>query len=100
MKAMDRKVWTFALAGVAAAVRRAGPHIEEARIVLTGVAPVPWRAYPAEEVLLGKSPNQALFEEAAGAALEAASPLARNGYKIPLLRALIRRALATVCAIS
>ena len=100
LKAMERKTWTFALVGVAAAVRRAGPNIEEARVVLTGVAPVPWRAHLAEEVLKGARPQEGLFEEAARAALEGASPLGHNAYKIPLLTALVRRALATVCVIS
>ncbi|HMQ32449.1 MAG TPA: FAD binding domain-containing protein, partial [Chloroflexaceae bacterium] len=56
LKAMDRKVWAFALVGVAAVLRMGGPggrRVEEARLVLGGVAPVPWRAAAAEAVLAG-----------------------------------------------
>ncbi|MDP8921442.1 MAG: FAD binding domain-containing protein, partial [Chloroflexota bacterium] len=48
LKAMDRKVWAFALVGVAAVVRVEGEKIADARLGLTGVANVPWRARAAE----------------------------------------------------
>jgi xanthine dehydrogenase YagS FAD-binding subunit len=93
---MDRKVWAFALVGVAAVLRLAGRRIDDARLVLTGVAPIPWRARAAERALIGAEPGPALFERAAEAALADAQPLAHNGYKLPLARALIRRALETL----
>jgi xanthine dehydrogenase YagS FAD-binding subunit len=43
IKAMDRKVWAFALASVAAVLTFDGPRIVDARLVLGGVAPIPWR---------------------------------------------------------
>jgi xanthine dehydrogenase YagS FAD-binding subunit len=98
LKAMERKVWTFAMAGVAVALRRSGPRVEQARIVLTGVAPIPWRAKAAEDVLMGRDWSESLVNDAAEAALEGAMPLAHNGYKIPLLKALVRRALSKVQA--
>jgi xanthine dehydrogenase YagS FAD-binding subunit len=70
LKAMDRKRWSFPQVGVAAA--RAGG---ETRIALAGVAPVPW-------LLEGID------------ALDAATPLPRTEWKLPLARALVRRALA------
>jgi xanthine dehydrogenase YagS FAD-binding subunit len=94
LKAMERKVWTFAMAGVAVALRRSGDRIEHARIVLTGVAPVPWRAKAAEEILLGGEWSERLIADAAEAALEGAKPLAHNAYKISLLKVLVRRALS------
>lgn len=98
LKAMDRKVWAFALVGVAAIARIENGLIRESRIVLSGVAPTPWRAAEAEMVLAGQSPGEELFQRAASAALAGARPLAKNGYKIPLADALIRRALSTVTA--
>ena len=93
LKAMERKVWTFAMVGVAVVVRRSGVRVEHARIVLTGVAPIPWRARAAEEIVMGGEWSQGRASEAAEAALEGAEPLVHNGYKVPLLKALIRRAL-------
>ncbi|MDQ4099125.1 MAG: FAD binding domain-containing protein [Chloroflexota bacterium] len=98
LKAMDRKVWAFALVGVAALVRLApdGRRIEEARLVLGGVAPIPWRAQAAAQELLGAELSEDLFNRAAEAALAGAEPLEHNGYKVPLAKALIRRALQTL----
>jgi xanthine dehydrogenase YagS FAD-binding subunit len=96
LKAMERKVWTFAMAGVAVAVRRSGNRIEHARIVLTGVAPIPWRAKAAEDILVGGEWSERLIADAAEAALKGAEPLAHNGYKIPLLKVLVRRALSAL----
>jgi xanthine dehydrogenase YagS FAD-binding subunit len=92
---MDRKVWAFALVGVAAAARVDGDRIAEARLVLSGVAPIPWRVEAAEQVLIGSAPGDDLFARAAEIALTEAAPLSQNGYKIPLARSLIRQALAT-----
>jgi xanthine dehydrogenase YagS FAD-binding subunit len=96
LKAMERKVWTFALVGVAAVMRSARARVEHARIVLTGVAPIPWRAKAAEDVLLGKELSETLLMDAADAALQGAAPLAHNAYKIPLLKTLVRRALVGI----
>ena len=54
LKAMDRKVWAFALVGVAAVVQMDGERIAAAHIVLSGVAPIPWRAADAEAALIGR----------------------------------------------
>jgi xanthine dehydrogenase YagS FAD-binding subunit len=93
LKAMDRKVRAFALVGVAAALVLDGRRIGAARLVLGGVAPIPWRATGAEQLLVGAEIDEDLFARAAEAALADAEPLARNRYKVPLAQALIRRAL-------
>jgi xanthine dehydrogenase YagS FAD-binding subunit len=96
LKAMERKVWTFALVGVAAVMRSARARVEHVRIVLTGVAPIPWRAKAAEDLLQGKELSEGLLSDAAEAALQDAAPLAHNAYKIPLLKTLVRRALVGI----
>jgi xanthine dehydrogenase YagS FAD-binding subunit len=98
LKAMDRKVWAFALVGVAAVVHLANGTIDHVRLVLSGVAPVPWRAHAAEQELLGGPPSAERIERAAEAALAEAKPLQHNGYKIPLARQLLRRSLTTLTA--
>jgi xanthine dehydrogenase YagS FAD-binding subunit len=98
-KAMDRKVWAFALVGVAARVVMDGDRVSEARLVLGGVAPVPWRVPDAEAVLVGSTLDTDVIDRAAEAALTGAIPLARNEYKIPLAKALVRRALADLASV-
>lgn len=92
-KAMDRKVWAFALASVAVALEMRDGVVADSRIVLGGVAPVPYRATEAEHTLLGSALDDALIADAAKAAVGKLSPLEHNGYKIPLLVGLIKTAL-------
>lgn len=93
LKAMDRKVWAFALVGVAAALRVDEGCVIDARLALGGVAPIPWRAEAAERLLAGADISAEVISHAAEAALDGAQPLAKNAYKIPLAKALVRRAL-------
>ena len=98
LKAMDRKTWAFALVGVAARIRQDSGRIADARVVLSGVANVPWRATAAEQVLVGQAPNPEVLAAAADAAVSGAKPLAKNGYKLPIAHALVRRALMAATA--
>jgi xanthine dehydrogenase YagS FAD-binding subunit len=98
LKAMDRKVWAFAVVGVGASMRMSGNQITEARLVLGGVAPVPHRARAAEQALTGAEANDEVIAEAATLALAEATPLSQNGYKVPLATALIRRALTSLAS--
>jgi xanthine dehydrogenase YagS FAD-binding subunit len=72
LKAMDRKRWSFPQVGVAAA--RVGG---ETRIALAGVAPIPWQIASVDD-------------------LDTATPLPRTEWKVPLARALVRRALTAL----
>ena len=67
--------------------------MREARIVLGAVAPIPWRSKPAEQALAGKPLGEATAKAAAEAAAEGADPLSDNGYKVELVRTLVRRTL-------
>lgn len=94
LKAMERKAWAFALVSVAAVLRLEAGRIAEVSVALGGVAPAPWHARDAEQVLVGAESSADLFARAADAALTGAGALAKNGYKLPLAKALLRRALA------
>jgi xanthine dehydrogenase YagS FAD-binding subunit len=72
LKAMDRRRFSFALVGVAAA-----RFADGTKLALSGVAPVPW-------LLDGEE------------ALERAQPLPQNAYKLEIAHALVRRAGAEV----
>ena len=95
LKFKERESMDFALASVAVAVQlRANKSIAQARVVLGGVAPIPWRAPQAEQFLVGKTLSPDVLAEAARLALQGAQPLEKNAYKVPLAQTLVRRALA------
>jgi xanthine dehydrogenase YagS FAD-binding subunit len=95
IKFKERDSMDFALASVAAAVNLGtGKIIREARLVLGGVAPIPWRVPNAEASLIGKTLSDEVLMNAAKLALAGAKPLEKNAYKIPLTQTLVRRALA------
>jgi xanthine dehydrogenase YagS FAD-binding subunit len=95
-KVRARASWDFALVGAAFALRLAGDVVREARVVLSGVAPVPWRAKSVEAALTGHRLNAATIDHAAAAAVKGAEPLAQNGYKVPLLRGLVEERLEAI----
>jgi len=95
LKFKERESLDFALSSVAVAVELGGDKtVRQAKIVLGGVAPIPWRASKAEAFLAGKSLNAEVLAAAAKEALSGAKPLDKNAYKIPLTETLVRRALA------
>src|SRR5712692_6825452 len=83
--------WPLATASVA--LRMKGSSIASARVVLGGVAPTPWAASQADQVLAGKSMTAELAEEAGKAAVANATPLSQNAYKVTLARVAVKRAL-------
>lgn len=97
LKFREKGSFDFALSAVALALVLEGGRIRDARVVLGGVAPIPWRAKGAEATLAGQAPGRALFEKAALEAVRGAEALAHNGYKIPLTKGLVIRALEELC---
>ena len=95
LKFKERESLDFALASAAVAVRLAPNRtVAEARIVLGGVAPIPWRVPEAEKFLVGKELKPDVLAETGKIALAGAQPLEKNAYKVPLAHTLVRRALA------
>jgi xanthine dehydrogenase YagS FAD-binding subunit len=94
VKFKERNSLDFAMAAAAAAAD-IGPdgRVREARIVLGGVAPIPWRVPKAEASLVGQPLNDDTIRNASELALDGAKPLEKNAYKVPLTKALVRRAL-------
>lgn len=83
----------FAVVSVASAYRVKDGIVEDARIVLGAVAPIPLRVKKAEEYVNGKAITPQLAREAAEIALEGAIPLSKNSYKIQIARTLVRNSL-------
>jgi xanthine dehydrogenase YagS FAD-binding subunit len=96
LKARERTAGDFPLVSVAVGYAFDDGLIRQARLVLGGVAPVPWRCPAAEAVLEGQEPSAALAARAATAALVNARPLAHNAFKVDIGRALVERAIMAV----
>jgi len=99
LKFKERESLDFALASAAVALQLAGNTVRDARIVLGGVAPIPWRVPAAEKFVIGKSLTLDVLAEAAKIALADARPLEKNAYKVPLAQTLVRRALAKAASV-
>lgn len=92
-KFRTRKSIDFAIAAVASVYTVEDGRIADARIVMGAVAPVPVRAVEAEQFLIGKELTEEVAAEAANLALQGAIPLKYNGYKIDMVKTMIRRSL-------
>lgn len=95
-KIRERGAWDFALASVALALKMNDRQVEEARVVLGGVAPMPWRSAAAEAVLTGKELTAEIARNAAAAAVSGAEPLEQNVYKVELVKGVVEESLLAV----
>ena len=95
---MDREAWTHALVSAAVVLDMNGDVCREARIVLGGVAPIPWRVPEAESVLVGQRVTPELAREVGAVAAAGARPLSKNAYKVPLTRGVVERTVLTLAA--
>jgi xanthine dehydrogenase YagS FAD-binding subunit len=93
LKMMDRHAWAYALVSAAAQLAIADGVVTYARIVLGGVANVPYRVETAEAHIIGQPLTAERASAAADLAIAGATPLAHNQYKVPLARELARRAI-------
>lgn len=91
--AKEKHSHDWPLGEVAVRLAIAGGKLANVRVALGHVAPIPWRSKDAEAVLEGQAPSTELFAKAADAALAKAKPLEHNGYKVPLVKGLLREAL-------
>lgn len=100
LKQGEKESFDWPIADVAVVLRFSGERCEQASIVLGAAAPVPLRARKAEAALVGKTFNlKSSLEaasEAARAAIQGATPLAENTYKLPIFETLVRRAILSI----
>jgi len=95
-KVRDRNVWDFPLMNVAAAMVVTDGKIERIRLAVNAAAARPLRLTVVEDAVRGKEPNAATGEMAGRLAVQGARPLRFNGYKVPLMRNLVKRAIGGV----
>ncbi len=81
----------FAIGSVAVVLNLKSGRISDSRLVLGAAAPIPIRIKAAEQFLNGKEPGKKTAEQAAEIAVKGTSPLRRNGYKVQLFKALVKR---------
>ncbi|MEJ3652969.1 xanthine dehydrogenase family protein subunit M [Actinomycetes bacterium KLBMP 9759] len=93
VKVRDRQSYEFALCSAAVALDVRDSRVVDARVAVGGVATVPWRLPAVEAALRGAPVTEESFEDAAAVAAEGARPLSHNGFKVPLLRRTLVRAL-------
>jgi len=91
-KLKERGTWDFALVSAAVKGTVSGGVFKDIKIVLGGVAPIPWRLEKAEKLIRGKKVTENLLRQAARESLKDARPMTENGYKIELAEAVIYRA--------
>ena len=98
-KVRARASFDFALVGAAFALQVQGDRIARARVVFSGVAPVPWPAPAVEKALAGRRLDRDTIAQAAAAAVARLEPLEKNAYKIPLLRGLVQERLEALARV-
>src|ERR1700730_3057978 len=95
-KVRDRNVWGFTLMNVASAMVVTDGKIERIRLAVNAAAARPLRLAAVEDAVRGKEPNAATGEMAGRLAVQGARPLRFNGYKVPLMRNLVKRSIGGV----
>jgi xanthine dehydrogenase YagS FAD-binding subunit len=95
-KIRDRNVWDFPLLNVASAMTVSGGRIERIRIAVNAAAARPLRLKSVEAAVVGMPPNAATGEMAGKIAVQGATPLQFNAYKVPLMRNLVKRSIGGV----
>jgi xanthine dehydrogenase YagS FAD-binding subunit len=92
-KVTDRNTWDFALVSVGAAMVLEGGLIKKARIACGAVECVPRRLKVVEQLLVGSPQSEELATLAGKTAVQGATTLNFNHFKVPLMENLVRRAI-------
>ncbi len=93
VEAREKQSYDWAVCGATAAFRMDGKKVKEARIVLSAVAPTPVRREDLEEMMVGQRVTDDLMDAVCKTAVEDATPLRDNAYKVILIQAVLRRAI-------
>ncbi len=88
-----RQSYDWALADVAVVVELAGSKCKSAKVALGAATPVPIRSEVAEKQLVDNGISASSAKKAADLALEKATPLEKNGYKVTIFKTILQRAI-------
>ena len=92
-KVRDRDTWDFPLVNVATAIQERDDTIQDVRVVVNGVAPTPVRLRAVENAIRGSARNEQTAERAGNIAIQGVAPLTHNGFKVNLLKNLVKRSI-------
>ena len=98
LETREKQSYDWALTCCATHLQLDGNRIEDARVVVSAVAPVPLRREESEAVLKGQTFSEELAWKAADAAIQDATPLRDNKYKIRLLRSTVAHTIIEAAA--
>lgn len=90
-KQTERDSYDWPICDVAVVLSLDGSRVADARIAMGWVAPVPRRATASEQALIGNQVDEKLAAHAAKLAVEGATPLPTNAYKVQVLETVVRR---------
>ncbi|HXM26198.1 MAG TPA: FAD binding domain-containing protein [Chthoniobacterales bacterium] len=94
LQVSEKSDFDWALVSCAAAGQNVGDRWDDLSVFLGAVAPIPYRV---ESPLLGSGVlSKEAIESIAESIASKATPLAHNGYRVPIAQALIRRALTRI----
>jgi len=93
LKFRIRNAIDFPIVGVASVFTMKDGKVASARVALGAVSSVPLRAREVEKFLTGKAPNEETAEVAGLLAVKGVMPLARNKFKIQIIKTLLRKAI-------
>ena len=99
MKVREKDSFDWALVSAAVALQMQGGVCRAASVVLGGVAPVPYDSPAAAKALVGKPVTVQTATAAGRAAVQEATPLEHNAYKVPLAEAVVKRAVLAVAGV-
>jgi xanthine dehydrogenase YagS FAD-binding subunit len=88
--------WPYVTAAVA--FQHDNGQAQNPRVILGHVAPIPWNAKTAAEILKGARLDEPLAAKCGQAATEGAKPLSKNSYKIQLVKTAVKRAVLAAAA--
>lgn len=92
LKVREKDSFDWALVSAAVVLQIQGGVCRAASVVLGGVAPVPYDSLAAAKALVGKPVSIQTATAAGKAAVQEATPLEHNAYKVPLAEAVVKRA--------
>lgn len=91
IKQGEKESFDWPIAECAVVLEMDGNGCKSASIVLGAAAPVPLRVKAAQDALTGKPVTPESAKAAADASMTGATPLANNGYKVPLFKTIVAR---------
>jgi xanthine dehydrogenase YagS FAD-binding subunit len=93
LQVSDKHAFDWALVSCAAAANVSGGKLNQPRVALGSISPVPHQVAAVNAFLDGKTLDDETASQAADLILKDAKPLEHNAYKLPMAHVLIRRTL-------